>query len=252
MTHGTPALEPTQPALERGEAAGLAKEELPPTVIGAAVDQAAAIPSVEGAPRASLQPLLVTAVLSLVAYLLLAVPLVFSIRSSLWDESLARGRALVDLLAAHNETALAAGENQALSVESVSNRPGVEDALVLDMGGHVLAPGDRSGGAYETIEGTAKKVSEIGDFFQGRTSAGDYVLVKPLTRQGERIGFVVLRYSGVAVAERKTVPVLLFLGFLLIVGGAWGAYLLSQKPALELVATETTLAENPEPTLTDF
>jgi pSer/pThr/pTyr-binding forkhead associated (FHA) protein len=249
MTHD-PAPAPTQPSIEREESAGSYEEELEPTAVEAPVDRAAAFSSVQEVPKGSLRPLAVTVLLSLVAYLVVAVPLVLSTGRSLRNETLARGRALVDLLAAHNMTALAAGEEQALSVESVSNRPGVEDALVLNREGRVMAPAGRSGEALEIIEGTTKKVSEIGEYFQERTSAGDYALVTPLTHEGERIGFAVLRYSGAEAAEGRTVPGLLLLGFLLILGGACAAYFLTRKKTV--VATETTLSEHSEPTLTDF
>jgi hypothetical protein len=191
-------------------------------------------------------------VLSFVAYLLVAVPLVLTTRGSLREESLARGRALVDLLAVQNGAALAAGNLQELSADTVRNEPGVEDAAILDVEGRVLAPSGRSGQSHQAIETAPKEVLERGGFYLARGGAGDYDLVRPLIHRGERVGFAVLRYSGARVAERKSVPVLLFLGFLLIAGGAWGAYFLSKKQALERVATETTLAENPGPTLTDF
>lgn len=244
----TPA--PTEPALRREKHFGSAGDDLPPTGVGVTAEPVAEAPSARVVHRVGLKPLLVTVVLSFVAYLLVAVPLVLTTRGSLREESLARGRALVDLLAVQNEAALAAGNLQELSADSVRNEPGVEDAVILDVEGRVLAPGGRSGQSHEAIETAPKEVLESGGLYLARGGAGDYDLVRPLIHRGERVGFAVLRYSVARVAERKSVPVLLFLGFLLIAGGAWGAYFLSKKQALERVATETTLAENPDPTTT--
>jgi hypothetical protein len=147
-------------------------------------------------------------------------------------------------------TAMAEGEEQAVSVESVSTRSGVVDAFVMDSAGRIVAPAGRSGEPLDRIEGTAKNVSEIQDYYQERTSTGDYALVQPLTHQNERIGFVVLRYAGAEAAEGRTVPILLFLGFVLILVGACVAYFSMRKKAV--IATESTLSERPEPTLSDF
>jgi hypothetical protein len=177
-----------------------------------------------------------------VAYLVVAVPLVLTIRASLRQESFARGRTIVDLLVMQSGEALATSNLQDLSVESVKNQPGVADVVILDGEGRVLVPGDRSGQSHEAIENAPGEALETGGLYRARTAAGDYDLVRPVFYQGKRVGFVVLRYTGVREAERKSVPVLLFLGFLLIAGGAWGAYFLSKKQALQRIATETTLS----------
>jgi hypothetical protein len=243
---------PTEPALGREEHVGSEREDLPPTAVGVTAEPAAEAPSAPAVYRVSLKPLFVTVVLSFVAYLAVAVPLVLTTRGSLREESLARGRTIVHLLAVQNGAALAAGNLQELSIDSVVNEPGVEDVLILDVEGRVLAPGGRSGQSHEAIENAPQEVLERDELYWARSGGGDYDLVRPLTYRGERVGFAVLRYSGARVAERKSVPVLLFLGFLLIAGGAWGAYFLSKKQALERVATETTLTENPDPTTMDF
>jgi hypothetical protein len=233
---------PTEGVLGSEQHVDTVKEELPPTAVAVARKPAAETHSGEAVARVGPTPLFVTVVLSFVAYLVVAVPLVLTLRGSLRQESLARGQTIVDLLAVQNGAALATDSLEELSVDSVGNQPGVEEAVILDVEGRVLIPSDRAGQAHQAFENVPEDAIERGGLYRTQAVAGDYDLVQPVIYQGERVGFVALRYSGVRVAERKSVPVLLFLGLLLIVGGAWGAYILTKKQALQRISTETTLS----------
>jgi pSer/pThr/pTyr-binding forkhead associated (FHA) protein len=250
-TRAAPTLEPTQPAIEREESGGRLAEDLAPEAVGVVVEPGADIPTDEVARRVDLSPLVVMAVFSIAAYLFVACPLIFTTRTSLRQESLARGRVLLDLLAAQNEAALATGDQRALSVDSVLEESGVEDAFILDVDGRVLAPGSRSGESFGAIEGVSKKVGEIDRFVMGRTSAGDINLVRPIFPRGNKVGLAVVRYSGARIAEGKAVPVLVLLGLVLIALGVGSSYFLFKKTAAVGITTETTLAEGPEPIVTD-
>jgi hypothetical protein len=201
-----------------------------PRVVEQARRRAAALPW-------GIKFVLLLAGLGLLAYLVLAVPLVNTMRTALREESLLRGRALLNYLAAMNAPILGANRTQDLSTEMVLKEPGVKDALILDLNGRVLAPSIRSSENFETIPGVDKKVGEIFTFYLGRNDAGDYNLVLPLIQRGQRVGIAVLTYSAAGVAERGSVPALLVLGFLIIAGGVYAATIFARKITLTPLVT---------------
>lgn len=187
---------------------------------------------------------LILAGLGLLAYLVLAVPLVNTMRTALREESLLRGRALLNYLAAMNAPILGAKRTQELSTDMVLKEPGVKDALILDLNGRVLAPSIRSSESFETIPGVDRKVSEIFTFYLGRNEGGDYNLVLPLMQRGQRVGVAVLTYSAAGVAERGSVPALLVLGFLVIAGGVYAATIFSRRITLAPLVSLTDDVES--------
>jgi len=202
-----------------------ARTSAAPGVVGEARRRAAALPW-------GIKFVLILAGLGLLAYLVLAVPLVNTMRTALREESLLRGRALLNYLAAMNAPILGANRTQELSTDMVLKEPGVKDALILDLNGRVLAPSIRSSESFATIPGVDRKVSEIFTFYLGRNEAGDYNLVLPLIQRGQRVGIAVLTYSAAGVAERGSVPALLVLGFLVIAGGVYAATIFARRITL--------------------
>jgi pSer/pThr/pTyr-binding forkhead associated (FHA) protein len=212
--------------------------QLPPTIEA---------PVAGRAQRASVLPILVLGGLSLVAYALLAVPLIYTTRHALREESLARGRTITRLLATQNQILLGARRHQDLSSETASAEPGVDQALILDLDGRILVPFERAGEPLGTIEGLPGDLSEVEGFQSGRTASGAYNMVAPLTHEGQRVGYAVITYSLVELAERGAVSALVVLGFLLITGGIWGGFALSKRLMREQVDTEITLSDEPSP-----
>jgi pSer/pThr/pTyr-binding forkhead associated (FHA) protein len=255
--HRDSSYEPTR-AASRAEApptleveAHIGSNESPaaPTAVGSmeprTVESLVARPS----GRVDRRPVLITLAASAAAYLLIAVPLVLWTRGSLRDESMARGRALLDLLVLQNEAVWAIGDHPSASVSSVEQRDGVEEALILDTEGRVLAPGGRSAERHETLPGTSKKLSEIDGYYLQSAGGGAVIFARPVAHGGERVGTAFLRYATAGLAEAPWISVLLFLGLLVLAGGAWwgACYLPPSAPD-----TETTLAESQESTLSDI
>jgi pSer/pThr/pTyr-binding forkhead associated (FHA) protein len=126
------------------------------------------------------------------ALLVVVLPLFRILSSALVEESSGRGLALLDLLAAGNEAALADGRLQDVSVERVAAEPGVLQAEILSSEGEVLSPKDRAG-QPSAIEGIADVV-HIRSFQEGRDSKGNRVLARPVMHRGTRVGIAVLTH----------------------------------------------------------
>jgi hypothetical protein len=183
----------------------------------------------------------------LIAYLLIAMPLVVSTRNAVIEESLARGRSLLRLLEASNSSPLATGRIEDLSVAMVVGEPGVQEALIVDPEGRILVPPDRAGTRLDLLEGIDRPVREIGDFVMGKNESGDHNMAMPISSIGERVGVAVLTFSLPRRARGSTLMVLVLVGLLLILIGAISAILLTKKRlrALSAVASEPTIAELP-------
>ncbi len=193
------------------------------------------------------QPLLVSLVFALIAYVLVAFPLAVATRNTLHEESLARGRSLLRLLAASSSAQLAARRIEELSVAMVVGDPGVQDALILDLKDRILAPPERAGALLDILEGIDQPVGEIGGFVVGENEAGDLNMAMPISFGGSRVGVAVLTFSLPHQARGGTLLILLLVGLLLILIGAASAILLAKKRlrALSAVASEPTIAELP-------
>lgn len=131
------------------------------------------------------------AALGVFALLVVALPLLRILSAALVEESSSRGRALVDLLAAANETALAEGRVQEVSVERVAAEPGVVSAYILTPAGEVLAPRDRAGQA-PALDGLSGGIADVRSFRESRDSNGDRILAQPVIHRGRRVGVAVL------------------------------------------------------------
>lgn len=175
------------------------------------------------------------AAIGALAFLVASLPLANRLRGSIETESMERGKTLLRFLAAINEPILANKDFQDLNTDIIMGEPGVKDALVLDVDGKVLAPPLRSTEAHETLPGIDQKISEIHSSASGLTPAGDVNFIQPLVAKGKRIGFAVLTYapsrSGGSLAEA------IFVGFLVIAAGAYGAMLLTKNLTLRPIAT---------------
>jgi hypothetical protein len=141
------------------------------------------------------------------------------------EESASRGRALVELLAAANETALAEGRAQDVSVDRVESEPGVVSAYILSPTGEVLAPRSRAGERPE-IDGLTGGIAEIRSAREARAPNGDRVLALPVNHRGRRVGVAILTHRSPAAG----LPwVALLLGSLLLAIAVLGVVLLARK-----------------------
>jgi hypothetical protein len=193
------------------------------------------------------QPLLVSLVFALIAYVLVAFPLTVSTRNTLREESLDRGRSLLRLLEASNSLQLATQRIEDLSVAMVVGEPGVQDALILDPEGRILVPPERAGGLLDILEGIDQPVHEIGGLVVGENESGDFNMAMPISSGGRRVGAAALTFSLPRQAKGGTLMILLLVGLLLILIGTASAILLTKKRlrALSAVASEPTIAELP-------
>jgi pSer/pThr/pTyr-binding forkhead associated (FHA) protein len=165
------------------------------------------------------------AALGVFALLVVAVPLFRILSAALVEESSSRARALVDLLAAANETALAEGRVQDASVDRVAAEPGVVGAYILTPTGEVLAPRDRAGQA-PAIDGLSGGVADVRSFRESRDSNGDRILAQPVIHRGRRVGVAVLTHRSPAVG----LPwVALLFGSLLLSIAVAGVVLLARR-----------------------
>ncbi len=152
------------------------------------------VPDVESAGRgwaSRFAPL--AAALGAFALLVVALPLLRILSTALVEESSARGRALVDLLAAANAAALADGRVQDVSVDRVASEPGVLRAEILSPTGEILAPRDRAGQA-PSVEGLSFEVADVRSFRESRDPKGNRILAQPVVHRGRRVGIAVLTH----------------------------------------------------------
>jgi hypothetical protein len=172
---------------------------------------------------------------ALTVYLVLALPLVRTLGNALREESLRRGRALLDLLTAANATAVAEGRARDLQVDMVTREERVKEAFLLDLQGKVLAPSSRVDESFTTIDGIQPALEEIRTFYLGRRANGDYVMVQPILDRGRRIGISLLVYE-VATASGSWAVAVLFLGFLVLMLAVLVAVVMGKRLTLEPLA----------------
>ena len=211
----------------------------PPAPAPPAVEAAAPVeaPVDDTPPRSSWtgRHALVVLGVALTVYLVLALPLVRTLGNALREESLRRGRALLDLLTASNATAVAEGRAQGLQVEMVTREERVKESFILDLQGKVLAPSSRVDERFKTIDGIQPTLEEIRTFYLGRRSSGDYVMVEPILDRGRRVGVAVLVYQ-VATASGSWAVAVLFLGFLVLMLAVVVAVAMGKRFTLEPIA----------------
>ena len=180
---------------------------------------------------------LVTFGVGLTLYLVLAFPLVRTLGNALREESLRRGRVLLDLLASANAVPVGEGRARDLDVSAITREERVKEALLLDLSGKVLAPSARIEETLATIEGIQSPTAEIRTFYLGRRRSGDYVLVEPLIHRGQRVGVAVLVYEAATTSGSLSVAVM-FLGFLVLLLGVAVSLVLGKRftlaPVFEL------------------
>jgi hypothetical protein len=172
---------------------------------------------------------------ALTVYLVLALPLVRTLGNALREESLRRGRALLDLLTAANADAVAEGRTRDLQVEMITREERVKEAFILDLQGRVLAPSSRVDETFATIDGIQPTLEEIRTFYLGRRANGDYVMVEPILDRGKRTGISVLVYE-VATPSGSWAVAILFLGFLMMMLAVLVAMILGKRFTLEPIA----------------
>lgn len=149
--------------------------------------------------------------LALFASLVLTVPVIRILGAATAEQSAARGRALLSLLAVSNETALGEGRSEQASIERVAAESGVMEAFVLDPRGKILAPRSRVGETL-TVEGLPS-VGDVRSLREGVGADGERVLAQPVSQRGRRLGVVVLRLAAPGTGSAATA---LLFGFLLL------------------------------------
>ncbi len=165
------------------------------------------------------------AALGAFALLVVAVPLLRILSAALVEESHSRARALVDLLAAANESALAEGRVQEVSIDRVAAEPGVVNAFILSPTGELLAPKGEAG-QEPAIDAISGGVADVRSFREGWSSTGDRVLAQPVVHRGRRVGVAVLSHRSPAAG----LPWLaLLFGSLLLAMAVAGVVLLARK-----------------------
>ena len=75
----------------------------------------------------------------------------------------------------------------------MESQPGVDEALILDVEGLVLAPSGGPGRSLDVIEAASLGALETDGLYSRRIGPGEYVLARPINEHGERVGFAVLR-----------------------------------------------------------
>jgi hypothetical protein len=213
---------------------GIPPRATPPVVPAAAAAEAAEEPVDDAPPKGSWtgRHALVVLGVALTVYLVLALPLVRTLGNALREESLRRGRALLDLLTAANATAVAEGRAKDLEVEMVTREERVKEAFVLDLQGKVLAPSARVDETFANIDGIQPGIEEIRTFYLGRRRNGDYVMVEPILDRGRRVGVSVLVYE-VSTASGSWAVAVLFLGFLTMMLAVLVAVVMGKRFTLE-------------------
>ncbi|HXV60070.1 MAG TPA: FHA domain-containing protein [Vicinamibacteria bacterium] len=128
----------------------------------------------------------------------LVVPLYSTSRRALNEESQARGRALMELLAALNGAPLGEGRPEDASVGMVEQAPGVSGAFVLDTTGKIVAPASREGEVL-SIDGLDVPPQSVRSIRSGQTRAGESFVAGPInyrpplpTARETRVGVAVV------------------------------------------------------------
>lgn len=165
------------------------------------------------------------AALAVFALLVVALPLLRILSAALVQESSSRARALVGLLAAANEAALADGRLDEVSIERVLTEGGVVSAYLTSPKGEVLAPKEAVGRAL-AIDGLTTGLADIRSLHEGRASNGDRVLAEPVIHRGVRVGVAVVTHRSPAAG----LPwVALLFGSLLLAIAVAGVVLVARK-----------------------
>ena len=144
------------------------------------------VPSAK-APSWSLRFALLAASMAVLAFLLLALPLMRTLGNALVEESQLRGRALLDVLAAANEAALGQARLQDVSVSRVVHETGVIAAYVVDAEGALVAPPDDAGGPLR-LGGVEVDFTRLSRLLEPEAADGDYVVAKPIAYRGRPVG----------------------------------------------------------------
>jgi HAMP domain-containing protein len=179
----------------------------------------------------SVKFLLLTSSLALLVYGMLAMPLVRTMGNALREESLRRGRVILELLTAVNGSIVGEGRMRDLDVESVLREERVKEALLIDLDGNVLAPLNRTDEVLDSIEGIGANIDDINTFYLGRRGS-DYVFVQPLLHRSRRVGIAVVVYE-VATASASWATAVLFLTFLVLLLGVVAALAVGRRMTLE-------------------
>jgi hypothetical protein len=153
-------------------------------------------------------------------------------------ESLERGMALVEMLAATNAQAFKDQQDVLFSTASVSAQAGVQGAYVSDADGMIVAPVELYGKRVDAIAGMNASLHErAGEGLRVyRMKGGDYVLTYPVVNYVEQAGGFDRLVNGVAYLRYDAdaygwwyapAEVLKFVVIAILVG--WGCYVLLRR-----------------------
>lgn len=187
-------------------------------------------PAAPASTPSTLRFAVLVAAVAVLAFVVLAMPLLRTLGNALAAESALRGRALVDLLAATNEDALRENRPERLDVGRVASEPGVVGAYILDPMGRTLAPEPSSSNGASLLAGLGVDVDpkDIRRFHESQATNGTTVYALPVRAQGRRLGVAVLHYRAGAALSTWT-ALMLVLGSLLLLMGVAAAVLLARR-----------------------
>jgi hypothetical protein len=163
--------------------------------------------------------LIVVLALAFFSLLVLPIPLYRMARATVAEESEKRARALVDLLASANETALGEGRAQDVTVERVAGESGVTAAYIVSPAGDILAPRDEAGQKLE-LEGFGSGAGDVRSFRAVSLEGGETVYARPVSYRGTRVGVAVLSHRAGGEFHGWATVVLAFGSLLLLLAVA--------------------------------
>jgi HAMP domain-containing protein len=179
----------------------------------------------------SVKFLLLTSSVSLLVYFMVAMPLLRTLGNALREESLRRGRVILELLTETNDTMVGEGRLRDLNVEGVLREQRVKEALLIDLEGNVLAPSNRTDEVLDSIKGIGAPIENIHTFYLGRRGS-DYIFVQPLLHRSRRVGIAVVVYEA-ATASGSWATAVLFLAFLVLLIGIVAALVVGRRMTLD-------------------
>lgn len=152
------------------------------------------------------------------------------------SESLERGMALVELLAASNAAAFKDQQDVLFSTSSVNGQSGVKAAYLSDADGMIVAPVDLYGRRVDAVLGLSTNIHErAGEGLRVyRVKGGEYLLTHPVVNYAEEKGAFERLVNGVAYVRFDAdavgwwyapVQTLKFLVIAVLIGWGWYALL---------------------------
>jgi hypothetical protein len=184
-----------------------------------------------------------TLVPTAIAFLITSMVLSGAFEQTAAGQAVDHAATIVRLLAAENRIALAQGQRLAVSARSALDEPGVQEALVIDASGRVLAPPNRLDTVVTSTEGFSDLQS-----LQGVQTVLNGPIVEAavgIDVNGQRAGIVWIRFDRDAASGRRSNGLALFgalVASLMIGGGTGGIIRRMTMRRLEAFGVDVELA----------